>query len=114
MVALDSQQLELLPERAGQTVTHHRFWLGGAWIDYSVKRSARRRGITLTVGETGLRVGAPLRTSQRRVEILLVRHAPWITRKLAEWMARRPPRMSWTPGAAIMVMGQPLRLRVDG
>ena len=52
---------ELAPLLASQNLSHHRSWLSGTWIDYSVKRSARRRTITLIVGETGLRVGAPMR-----------------------------------------------------
>lgn len=87
--------------------------LAGHRIEYVVRHSARRRRITLTIDERGLRVGAPLRTSQRRIDAALRAHALWIVRKLAEWQARRPAPFHWMPGARIMVLGEPLVLAAD-
>lgn len=82
--------------------------IDGVAIDYTLKRSRRRRSITLTIDEDGLRVGAPWRASQSRIDALLVTHARWIARKLAEWAARRPPPFAWRTGAIVMALGEPL------
>jgi len=109
MPALSPIQLELLslPVRA---TSHHQYRLPGQWIDYVLKRSKRRRSITLTIDEQGLRVCAPWRASMHRIESLIDAHASWIGRKLGEWQSRRPPPVSWQSGATIMVLGQALTL----
>lgn len=96
-----------------QIATRHRFRLDGQWLEYTLKRSLRRRSITFTIDENGLRVGAPWRASQRRIESLLGAHARWINRKLGEWQARRPPPFTWQAGAAVMALGEPLTLALD-
>ena len=114
MPALKSTLLDFL--RGGAPVhaaSRHQFVLEGALIDYTLKRSRRRRSITLTIDENGLRVGAPWRASQTRIETLLVTHARWIARKLAEWQARRPPPFTWQAGSTVMALGEPLTLAVD-
>ncbi len=93
-----------------QAVSQHQVRLDGQWIPYTLKRSPRRRSITLTVDENGLRVGAPWRAPEARIAAMLEDHAPWIARKLAAWQARKPSPFAWETGAAIMVMGQPLKL----
>ncbi len=114
MPRLDPPQLELIPAAVPrQSVSHHQFRLDGQWIAFTLKRSLRRGGITLTIDEAGLRIGAPWRASQHRIESLLLAHARWITLKLAAWKARRPTPFIWQAGALIMVMGQPLYLTPD-
>ena len=106
-------QLELLFGRApAQIASRHQFMLDGNRVEYTLKRSRRRRTITLTIDEDGLRVGAPWRASLQRVDALLDSHARWIARKLAEWRARRPPPFTWQAGATVMAMGEPLTLVV--
>ena len=95
-----------------QVATRHQFRLDERWIEYTLKRSLRRRSITFVVDEDGLRVGAPWHASLRRVESLLAKHARWIGRKLGEWRARRPPFV-WRAGAAVMALGEPLTLALD-
>lgn len=97
-----------------QAATRHSFMLGGTAIEYTLKRSQRRRSITLTIDESGLRVGAPWRAAQSRIDNLLASHARWIARKLAAWQARRPPPFTWQAGATVMALGEPLMLAVDG
>jgi predicted metal-dependent hydrolase len=110
----DPQQLPLLfGTTAAPSAGRHEFFLGGVHISYTLKRSARRRGISLVIDDDGLRVGAPLRATQRRIEAVLVEHAGWIGRKLAEWQARRPPRAAWRSGARIMVLGEEWVLNCD-
>ena len=96
-----------------RTVSREQCSVDGRTIDYTLKRSRRRRSITLTVDEEGLRVGAPWRAPQSRIDALLVAHAHWIVRKLAEWASRRPPPFIWQAGATVMLMGHPLTLVTD-
>jgi predicted metal-dependent hydrolase len=114
MAQFDSRQLGLSFGAAPvPAASRHEFVLEGTPVSYLVKRSARRRGITLTIDEDGLRVAAPWRASQRRIEKLLVEHARWIVRKLAEWRTRRPPPLMWRPGARVMVLGEGVILECD-
>jgi len=92
---------------------HFRYQLAGQPVEYTLRRSARRRSISLTIDEHGLRVGAPLRASQRRIEDALNAHADWITRKLAVWRERRPAPFTWSAGAQLMFLGEPLVLAPD-
>ena len=94
-------------------VSRHQFPLDGIAIEYTLKRSRRRRTISLMVDEAGLRVGAPWRASQSRIDALLGAHARWIARKLDEWHARRPRPFTWQSGATVMALGEPLTLAVD-
>lgn len=94
-------------------VSRHELLIEGLAVAYAVKRSARRRAITLRIDADGLRVGAPWRASQRHIETLLAGHARWIKRKLAEWRARRPPPQAWYSGARIMVLGAAVTLVCD-
>jgi predicted metal-dependent hydrolase len=108
------RQLLLLPDQApAQLTNRHCYRLAGQSIEYTLNRSARRRSITLTIDEQGLRVGATSRASQQRIETVLATHAHWIVRKLAEWQARRPAPFEWTAGARIMLLGEPLVLVPD-
>ena len=95
------------------STTRHRWVLDGMPIEYTLKRSRRRRSISLTVDENGLRVGAPWRASDERIQSVLRSHGAWILRKLHEWETRRPRPMIWQPGATLMVIGEPLTLDVD-
>ena len=109
MARLKPPQLERIP---GTTVAQARyqFNLAGQLITYTLKRSPRHHGITLTIDENGLRVRAPWHASLSHIELLLASHARWITRKLVEWQARKLPPFTWQAGASIMLLGQPLKL----
>lgn len=96
-----------------QVASRHQFKLGEHSIDYILKRSLRRRSITFIVDEEGLRVGAPWHASHRRIEVLLGKHGRWISSKLSEWRARRPPPFTWRAGNAVMALGEPLTLTLD-
>jgi predicted metal-dependent hydrolase len=107
-------QLELvLGNGPAQIATRHQFRLDEQCIEYTLKRSLRRRSITFVVDEDGLRVGAPWHATQHRIESLLDKHARWISRKLGEWRARRPPPFTWREGTAVMALGEPLTLAFD-
>lgn len=87
--------------------------IAGRSIDYLLRRSPRRRSISMTIDDRGLRVGAPLRASQRRIDAALTAHGPWILRKLDEWAARRPAPFAWMAGARLMYLGEALKLMPD-
>ncbi|NBR30120.1 MAG: DUF45 domain-containing protein, partial [Betaproteobacteria bacterium] len=42
-----------------------------------------------------------------------IAHADWIARKLAVWRERRPAPFSWSAGAQLMLLGEPLVLAPD-
>lgn len=97
-------------ERRSALTAQAQTCLGNTPINYTVTRSSRRRRITLTVDERGLRVGAPKRAGDRAIDAMLREHASWVLRKLAEWQARRPQPSLWQDGDKLMLQGQALRL----
>ncbi len=110
----EPRQLTLLFGRTALPLSsRHEFLLEGVAVSYRVKRSARRRGITLIVDEEGLRIAAPLRASVRRIESVLESNASWIRRKLAQWRERRPAKFEWRAGARIAVLGETLTIACD-
>src|SRR6187455_50830 len=96
-----------------RSASRERCTIDGATIEYTLKRSQHRRRITLTIDDDGLRVGAPWRASQARIDAALLSHGRWIARKLAEWQGRRPPAVTWQAGAVVMALGEPLTLLAD-
>jgi predicted metal-dependent hydrolase len=111
MSLLESLRLDLERARVPvQSASRERYVIDGVIVEYTLKRSQRRRSITLMINEDGLRVGAPWRASQSRIDKLLARHAQWISLKLAEWQTRRPATFSWQAGAPVMMLGEPLIL----
>lgn len=91
----------------------HRIRLAERTIEYALRRSPRRRSISMTIDDRGLRVGAPLRATQSRIEAALRAHGAWILRKLDEWAARRPAPFAWSAGARVMYLGEALTLVPD-
>ncbi|HEY9445502.1 MAG TPA: SprT family zinc-dependent metalloprotease [Burkholderiales bacterium] len=112
MSAHKDLQLPLpLPFREREFVAPARAVINGRLVTYTIKRSSRRRTISLRIDEAGLRVGAPIAATQRAIENALQTHGAWILGKLAEWSGRRPPVRQWTDGALLMLHGEPLALR---
>jgi predicted metal-dependent hydrolase len=108
---VEPRQLALPFEPAPvHSVVEAQIVLGGKVVAYTLNRSDRRRAISLTIDERGLRVSAPARASRRAIERELQRHGKWVLRKLAEWQARRTPPLAWRDGETLMWLGQPLRL----
>jgi predicted metal-dependent hydrolase len=108
------KRLSLLFGRATVSATTTHEWI----IDnkpavYTLRRSRRRRRITLRINEYGIRVSAPWRTSQTRIEAMLAEHAAWISRKIAEWRERAPQPIEWRRGATVMLLGEPLTIVCD-
>jgi predicted metal-dependent hydrolase len=84
--------------------------LDGRRIGYTLQRTRRRRTISLLIDERGLRVAAPLKTSQQTIDDLLRLHAGWVIRKVHDWQQKRPPARSWVSGERIMLYGAPVTL----
>jgi len=106
------RQLELpLGFRRSEVVSHSHISFDRKLVGYTIKRSRRRRGsYTLTIDERGLRIGVPWHATQRVIEGELRKHEAWVVRKLAQWEERRAPPLHWGDGAALMLLGKPLRL----
>jgi predicted metal-dependent hydrolase len=108
-----NSQLELPLQFAGtQVVGRAHLALDGTLVSYTIKRSARRRAISILVDEDGVRVGAPWHATQSAIERLLRTHAGWVLRKLEEWNLRRGAPRRWSDGEVLMFLGEPLTLRI--
>ena len=108
-----ANQLPLpLAFRQQQAVGRAYLALEGTLVPYTIKRSARRRAISILVDEEGLRVGAPWDATHSAIERLLRSHSTWVLRKLEEWQVRRAPARSWTDGESLMLLGKAFTLRV--
>jgi len=112
---LKERQLLLpLPWRGREFLAPAHAVLAGELVRYVIKRSARRRSISLRIDEEGLRVGAPVAATQRAIDNVLRTHAQWIVEKLAEWQQRHTPAPRWTDGDILMLRGKPVTLRLVG
>lgn len=86
--------------------------LAGQVVDYTLKRSTKRRTIGLRIDDDGLTVAIPLRSSERWLSSVLQEKAEWIVKTLQGWQSRKPNRILWEDGAAIPFLGEELALRV--
>jgi predicted metal-dependent hydrolase len=109
-----AEQLELplaFPQR--QAVGRAHLALEGTLVSYTIKRSLRRRAISILVDEQGLRVGAPWDATHGAIERLLQKHSGWVLRKLEEWQDRRTRVPQWAEGEPFMFLGRSLTLRLQ-
>lgn len=87
--------------------------LNGSLVVYTVRRSAKRRTLGLTIDTRGLRVAAPARAKPADIERLITRHALWVQAKLREW--QRPEHAAareWSLADPLPWLGRPLPLKV--
>ena len=89
----------------------HRLDLGGAAVEYVLRRRRGRRGVGLKVDETGLTVSAPVTMPRARVEEFVRESEGWVLRKIAEWSGRQVPGVSWCDGATLPYLGELVVLR---
>lgn len=109
-----AEQLELpLSFREQQVVGRAHLALEGTLVTYTIKRSLKRRAISILVDEQGLRVGAPWDATHGAIERLLRKHSGWVLRKLEEWQNRRTRVPRWTDGEPFMLLGRPLSLKLE-
>lgn len=95
---------------------HGRVQLNGAWVHYTILRSARRRKtVALRVGQDQtLLITAPLRSKKTNIEALLKCRAVWLSRKLAEvkQFHHLAPASELGHGANIPYLGTALQLHM--
>jgi predicted metal-dependent hydrolase len=101
-----------LPLRQQQAIGRAYLALEGTLVGYTIKRSLRRRAISILVDEEGLRVGAPWSATHNAIERLLRQHSAWVLKKLQEWQVRRAPVRRWADGESLMLLGMPFTLRL--
>ena len=85
----------------------------GQAVEYSIRRSARRRTLGLTIDTRGLRVAAPLKARQVDIERLITGNARWVLAKLKEW--QRPEHAGarlWTLADPLPLLGHARPIRV--
>ena len=114
MKSAGAEQLDLpLAYRQQQAIGRAHLALDGRLVSYTIKRSLRRRAISILVDEEGLRVGAPWTATHAAIERLLHKHSAWILKKLGEWQARRTTTRCWVDGEDLMLLGTPFTLRLS-
>jgi predicted metal-dependent hydrolase len=87
--------------------------LNGSLVEYSVRRSTKRRTLGLTIDTRGLRVAAPVKAKQADIERLINHHASWVMAKLREW--QRPEHVAareWSLADPLPWFGQSLPVKV--
>ena len=86
--------------------------LAGKPINYTLKRTSRRRSIGLRIDDNGLTVNMPMRASEKWLHSVLQEKADWVVKKLDSWQTKQPAPTQWLDGQSISFLGQPLTLRV--
>lgn len=113
MRRIKAGQLDLpLGFRQQQAVGRAYLALEGTLVPYTIKRSLRRRAISILVDEEGVRVGAPWTATHNAIERLLRVHSAWVLKKLEEWQVRRAPTRRWDDGESLMLLGMRFTLRL--
>ncbi|CAH1388027.1 conserved hypothetical protein [Candidatus Nitrotoga sp. M5] len=94
------------------TVEQRTIDLVGTQINYTLKRTNRRRSIGLRIDNHGLTVNMPLRASEKWLHDVLQDKAHWVVKKLENWQAKKPVSPQWRDGQSITFIGEALTLRV--
>lgn len=81
-------------------------------IDFTVRRSARRRkSVQISVADGEVIVAAPVRTSARELEDIVRNRTPWILRQLSD-EAQQPAPKRFVSGETLPYLGQGVTLTV--
>ena len=86
--------------------------LGDAEVNFRLRRSVRRRSVSLHIDERGLTVSVPWRCSEQRVLTALREAEQWVLKRLAAWTQQRPAPLTWRTGETLQYLGRPLTLEV--
>ena len=86
--------------------------LAGRLVDYTLKRTRRRRSIGLMVDDRGLTVAMPLRASEKWLHSALQEKADWVVKKLESWQGKKPDESQWVDGGKILFRGETFTLRI--
>lgn len=88
--------------------------LGMRVVHYTLHQGQRRRRMSMTVDDRGLRVGAPVRTRMAEIDTFIQTHAAWVLEKLAEYDARNTQRhFVIQDGARLPWLGGEIELRLS-
>lgn len=86
--------------------------LGDAEVSFRLRRSARRRSVSLHIDEQGLTVSVPWRYPEQRLQTVLRDAENWVLRRLATWADQRPAPIAWRTGDVLHYRGGTLLLEV--
>lgn len=88
----------------------HKVELGDATIEYTVRRSSRRKKtVQISVSEGAVVVSAPVRTPNREIQAIVQKRSGWILDKLAAG-AQAPPPLRLVTGDTLLYLGRELPL----
>lgn len=82
-------------------------------IRYTIRRSARRRTVGITIDVQGVRVAAPKRMPLEQVVALVNTKARWIAEKYSEFKSRLEPRKRFVSGEEFLYLGRRVSLQVQ-
>ncbi|AWR85452.1 M48 family metallopeptidase [Meiothermus taiwanensis] len=82
-------------------------------IRYTIRRSARRRTVGITIDPQGVRVAAPERMPLEQVVALVDTKARWIAEKYVEFRNRLGPRKRFVSGEEFLYLGRRVSLQVQ-
>lgn len=86
--------------------------LGDAEVAFRLRRSARRRSVSLHIDERGLTVSVPWRCPEQRVLSALLEAEQWVLKRLAAWTRQLPAPLTWRTGETLQYLGRPLTLEI--
>jgi predicted metal-dependent hydrolase len=110
-----SQVDELEPKKAQVKVRN--LQLKTLQVQYTLKRSSKRRTIGFVINDAGLGVVAPKWVTVKQIEESLAEREDWIIRKTFEWQEftkkRDSLRVDWGDGAKVRYLGAEITVRLD-
>jgi predicted metal-dependent hydrolase len=115
-------QLPLVPneqsiEKKPLTLKIRTLQLKTLQVQYSLKRSSKRRTIGFVINDAGLSVIAPKWVTVTQIEASIIEREDWIIRKTFEWQEfakkRDSLRVEWGDGAKVRYLGTEITVRLD-
>ena len=93
--------------------TLHKLKIGNSTIEYTLRRSSRRKKtVQIHVSGGAIVVSAPMRTPNREIQSIVQKKAGWILDKL-ESVSEEPPPLKLASGDRLPYLGRKLALVVD-
>lgn len=87
--------------------------LDGQAVPYTLQQGGRRRRLTLTIDERGLRIGAPRNVSRREIDAFVQEHRQWVLKKLDLLANTTQPRhITIREGSRLPLLGGDMDVRV--
>ena len=87
--------------------------LQGQAVDYTIRRSRKRRTLGLTIDTRGLRVAAPHKALLADIERMILTNARWVLAKLAQWQhPEHGKTRAWTLADPLPLFGVERRFEV--